>query len=241
MSGLKILLAQSQKTFPQWFCSVRSVSSKSCFWTASPRIPHAVWLLRVVSQPSSLPRSGSNDCRIKRAQECPPASYWQGSLKRRKRRTTLSIFLFLLAVLDEATSALTEETELELYRICTQLGMTLVSVGHRSSLEKVGRAMAGQTCRSKEAVWYPRLPLCRLGSFFRKLWLSVWTCLYYISVSQLDFETVRRREMGANENQERLNSWSWTTTTKSCQSHQCLLLLKCREAIRLKEIIWWRI
>uniref|UniRef100_A0A6J0TR30 Lysosomal cobalamin transporter ABCD4 isoform X2 n=1 Tax=Pogona vitticeps TaxID=103695 RepID=A0A6J0TR30_9SAUR len=40
------------------------------------------------------------------------------------------------AVLDEATSALTEETESELYRICTQLGMTLISVGHRSSLEK---------------------------------------------------------------------------------------------------------
>ncbi|XP_038260516.1 lysosomal cobalamin transporter ABCD4 isoform X13 [Dermochelys coriacea] len=40
------------------------------------------------------------------------------------------------AVLDEATSALTEEVENELYRTCTQLGMTLVSVGHRTSLEK---------------------------------------------------------------------------------------------------------
>ncbi|XP_059817958.1 ATP-binding cassette sub-family D member 4 isoform X2 [Hypanus sabinus] len=40
------------------------------------------------------------------------------------------------AVLDEATSALTEETEAELYHICKQLGMTVVSVGHRSSLEK---------------------------------------------------------------------------------------------------------
>lgn len=40
------------------------------------------------------------------------------------------------AVLDEATSALTEETEAELYHICTHLGMTVVSVGHRSSLEK---------------------------------------------------------------------------------------------------------
>ncbi|XP_053114223.1 lysosomal cobalamin transporter ABCD4 isoform X5 [Hemicordylus capensis] len=40
------------------------------------------------------------------------------------------------AVLDEATSALTEDAENELYKICTQLGMTLVSVGHRSSLEK---------------------------------------------------------------------------------------------------------
>ncbi|KAM7164148.1 lysosomal cobalamin transporter ABCD4 isoform 2-T2 [Macrochelys suwanniensis] len=40
------------------------------------------------------------------------------------------------AVLDEATSALTEEVENELYRTCAHLGMTLVSVGHRISLEK---------------------------------------------------------------------------------------------------------
>ncbi|KAM6954002.1 lysosomal cobalamin transporter ABCD4 [Aplochiton taeniatus] len=40
------------------------------------------------------------------------------------------------AVLDEATSALTEEAEGQLYRTCKQLGMTLVSLGHRSSLEK---------------------------------------------------------------------------------------------------------
>ncbi|XP_038677407.1 ATP-binding cassette sub-family D member 4 [Scyliorhinus canicula] len=40
------------------------------------------------------------------------------------------------AVLDEATSALTEETEGELYHTCKQLEMTVVSVGHRSSLEK---------------------------------------------------------------------------------------------------------
>ncbi|XP_032998653.1 ATP-binding cassette sub-family D member 4 isoform X5 [Lacerta agilis] len=40
------------------------------------------------------------------------------------------------AVLDEATSALTEDAEDELYRICAHLGMTLVSVGHRKSLEK---------------------------------------------------------------------------------------------------------
>lgn len=42
-------------------------------------------------------------------------------------------------VLDEATSALTEEAEAQLYRTCKQLGMTLVSLGHRSSLEKVGQ------------------------------------------------------------------------------------------------------
>ncbi|XP_019407257.1 PREDICTED: ATP-binding cassette sub-family D member 4 isoform X5 [Crocodylus porosus] len=40
------------------------------------------------------------------------------------------------AVLDEATSALTEEVEHELYRTCIRLGMTLISVGHRTSLEK---------------------------------------------------------------------------------------------------------
>ncbi|KAJ8269905.1 hypothetical protein GJAV_G00108090 [Gymnothorax javanicus] len=40
------------------------------------------------------------------------------------------------AVLDEATSALTEETEGQLYRACKQLGMTLFSLGHRSSLQK---------------------------------------------------------------------------------------------------------
>lgn len=39
-------------------------------------------------------------------------------------------------VLDEATSALTEEAEAQLYRTCKQLGMTLVSLGHRSSLVK---------------------------------------------------------------------------------------------------------
>uniref|UniRef100_A0A673WYN3 ATP-binding cassette, sub-family D (ALD), member 4 n=1 Tax=Salmo trutta TaxID=8032 RepID=A0A673WYN3_SALTR len=40
------------------------------------------------------------------------------------------------AVLDEATSALTEDAEGQMYRGCKQLGMTLVSLGHRSSLEK---------------------------------------------------------------------------------------------------------
>ncbi|XP_064882246.1 ATP-binding cassette sub-family D member 4 isoform X8 [Oncorhynchus nerka] len=40
------------------------------------------------------------------------------------------------AVLDEATSALTEDAEGQMYRGCKQLGMTLVSLGHRKSLEK---------------------------------------------------------------------------------------------------------
>lgn len=53
------------------------------------------------------------------------------------------VLMTFLLVLDEATSALTEEVEHELYRVCLQLGMTLISVGHRASLEKVrhgGRA-----------------------------------------------------------------------------------------------------
>ncbi|XP_067848285.1 ATP-binding cassette sub-family D member 4 [Heptranchias perlo] len=40
------------------------------------------------------------------------------------------------AVLDEATSALTEEAEGDLYHTCKQLRMTVISVGHHSSLEK---------------------------------------------------------------------------------------------------------
>nr|DBA14726.1 TPA: hypothetical protein GDO54_005652 [Pyxicephalus adspersus] len=40
------------------------------------------------------------------------------------------------AVLDEASSALSEEAEAELYSQCTQLGMTLISVGHRRSLQE---------------------------------------------------------------------------------------------------------
>lgn len=42
-----------------------------------------------------------------------------------------------VSVLDEATSALTEEAEEQLYKACKQLGMTIISVGHRRSLEKV--------------------------------------------------------------------------------------------------------
>lgn len=45
--------------------------------------------------------------------------------------------LIFFSVLDEATSALTEEAEAQLYRTCKLLGMTLISLGHRSSLEKV--------------------------------------------------------------------------------------------------------
>ncbi|KAM4013965.1 lysosomal cobalamin transporter ABCD4 isoform 2-T2 [Anomaloglossus baeobatrachus] len=40
------------------------------------------------------------------------------------------------AVLDEASSALSEDAEVELYTHCRQLGMTLISVGHRRSLRE---------------------------------------------------------------------------------------------------------
>ncbi|EDO39538.1 predicted protein [Nematostella vectensis] len=40
----------------------------------------------------------------------------------------------VIAMLDEATSALDVRTEQDLYRKCKQLGMTLISIGHRESL-----------------------------------------------------------------------------------------------------------
>jgi ABC-type uncharacterized transport system fused permease/ATPase subunit len=40
-------------------------------------------------------------------------------------------------VLDEATSALSEETEHYFYTTLYQLGVTIMSVGHRSTLKKV--------------------------------------------------------------------------------------------------------
>lgn len=65
-----------------------------------------------------------------------------------------------LSVLDEATSALTEEVEHELYRLCLQLGMTLISVGHRPSLEKVRQGgsapclpRGGQDRGGREGLW----------------------------------------------------------------------------------------
>ncbi|XP_063804392.1 lysosomal cobalamin transporter ABCD4 isoform X2 [Pseudophryne corroboree] len=40
------------------------------------------------------------------------------------------------AVLDEASSALSEDAEVDMYTRCRQLGMTLISVGHRRSLKE---------------------------------------------------------------------------------------------------------
>ncbi|KAI4802324.1 hypothetical protein KUCAC02_020172 [Chaenocephalus aceratus] len=65
---------------------------------------------------------------------------WYDSLSPGEMQRLCFARLFYLqpkyAVLDEATSALTEEAEAQLYRTCKQLGMTLISLGHRSSLEK---------------------------------------------------------------------------------------------------------
>ncbi|KAJ7384684.1 ATP-binding cassette sub- D member 4 [Desmophyllum pertusum] len=41
----------------------------------------------------------------------------------------------LVALLDEATSALDVPSETRLYSVCKQLGITVVSVGHRKSLK----------------------------------------------------------------------------------------------------------
>jgi ABC-type uncharacterized transport system fused permease/ATPase subunit len=41
-----------------------------------------------------------------------------------------------VAILDESTSALSLDVEEFVYRRCVDLGMTLISVGHRKSLKK---------------------------------------------------------------------------------------------------------
>ncbi|XP_070578295.1 lysosomal cobalamin transporter ABCD4-like [Ptychodera flava] len=41
-----------------------------------------------------------------------------------------------VAILDEATSALSQDTEELLYKVCKDLGMTVMSIGHRTSLRK---------------------------------------------------------------------------------------------------------
>ena len=45
--------------------------------------------------------------------------------------------LFFPSVLDEATSALDVAWEIRLYSACKELGITVVSVGHRKSLREV--------------------------------------------------------------------------------------------------------
>ncbi len=47
--------------------------------------------------------------------------------------------LSCLIVLDEATCALSEESEEHFYKSLKEMGITVLSVGHRTSLKKVGR------------------------------------------------------------------------------------------------------
>lgn len=112
-------------------------------------------------------------------------------------RLSLNHFFFLtliFSVLDEATSALTEEAEAQLYRICKQLGMTLISLGHRSSLEKVD-----QTHSITALLWlYPDTST--------KLHPSV-------SVPWCPAETVWRRPLGVDKAKRRQpERWSHMTS-----------------------------
>lgn len=88
--------------------------------------------------------------------------------------------LIFFSVLDEATSALTEEAEAQLYRTCKQLGMTLISLGHRSSLEKVEDHHSSTQARGH-----------RLHSHL------------FVSVPRCAVETVWRRPLGDNQAQRR--------------------------------------
>ena len=47
------------------------------------------------------------------------------------------IILHYHTVLDEATSSLSEEDELHFYSSLQQLGITVLSIGHRSTLQEV--------------------------------------------------------------------------------------------------------
>ena len=48
----------------------------------------------------------------------------------------LKTILFLLSVLDEASSQVSEEMECVLYTTCKQLDITVMSIGHRSTVRK---------------------------------------------------------------------------------------------------------
>ena len=50
-----------------------------------------------------------------------------------------TIWYLCCSVLDEATCALSEETEHQFYTSLKLMGVTVMSVGHRSSIRKVGR------------------------------------------------------------------------------------------------------
>ena len=49
----------------------------------------------------------------------------------------ITIVCFLILVLDEVTSALSEEDEHYFYTSINQMGTTVLSIGHRSSIKQV--------------------------------------------------------------------------------------------------------
>ena len=61
-------------------------------------------------------------------------------------RMHLYYFIFLGVVLDEVTSALSEESEKMLYSKLTDLGITFMSIGQRSSLKKVRKDCGVKDC-----------------------------------------------------------------------------------------------
>mmetsp|Transcript_32780 Transcript_32780/g.77255 ORF Transcript_32780/g.77255 Transcript_32780/m.77255 type:complete len:117 (+) Transcript_32780:3-353(+) len=67
-----------------------------------------------------------------------PRIDWGGQLSRgEQQRVALARLLFLrppIALLDEATASVPEQVEAAVYGECVAQGMTLISVGHRSSL-----------------------------------------------------------------------------------------------------------
>lgn len=71
----------------------------------------------------------------------PVDSNWEDMLSpgEMQRLSFARLFLYqpLVALLDEATSALDVPSETRLYSLCKQMGITVVSVGHRESLRKL--------------------------------------------------------------------------------------------------------
>lgn len=69
-----------------------------------------------------------------------PGWNWSDSLSPGEMQRLAFVRLFFhrprVAFLDEATSALSTDIEDLLYRRCTDMGMVLVSVGHRENLRK---------------------------------------------------------------------------------------------------------
>lgn len=121
-------------------------------------------------------------------------------------------FFFLLPlifpVLDEATSALTEEAEAQLYRICKQLGMTLISLGHRSSLEKVD-----QTRSIAALLWLYLDASTHTASFSSSTMTSSWGCAEEAAGSWKSYAETARKTKPRDFR-------SIPLTSETCKTHQ---------------------